>query len=518
MTVDDSLDALDTDSTPSAVIYVQASSSEVNQRLKTDYNFFAEFFLADQLDRKSPEFHTQTWEYMTSTAILRVLLAIPREHAKTTQAKLSVVWHFMFTERRFCVYLSNTNAVALAACKDIFEFFKCPNYVALYGPIVVETESEGRSLWKFTITLFNGRKKKCILRATGANQQMRGINIDNQRPDLAVVDDVEDLENTESEHLQKKLDKWMFATFIKALTKEHKIIWIGNMLRKTSLLARLATKGEFKERWTSLVLGAIIRNPETGEFEPLWPELWSMNALRVDYQEYVALNQAESWFCEMMNLPGVGEHGFQMEDMHYTLLQNPEDYLATFITIEPAFGLNAHNDSTAIVVHGIPKTGIPHVIAYRVGKFIERQMFDEAMALSRYWKSWTWGIERVAAQKVLLTLFELYLLKAQEYRVVLMPLMPSGNEAKASRITAFVNLMKSKEYALPSGDIDATTQFLGYDVTMKEQSDDLVDGIAYGPQMLQMFRWQILENAQKAANMPLNSAQKAQTDVEVACV
>src|SRR3546814_15220900 len=80
------------------------------------------------------------------------------------------------------------------------------------------------SLWIFELTTPEGRVKKCILRAVGAGQQMRGINIDNQRPDMAVVDDVEDNENTESELLQKKLDRWISGPFLKALARRKKVI------------------------------------------------------------------------------------------------------------------------------------------------------------------------------------------------------------------------------------------------------------------------------------------------------
>lgn len=480
-------------------VAAQVSAAEVDNELRTNYEFFAEFFLSEEMDRDIPEFHHQTWGLMTSTGYPRIVLAIPRAHAKTTQAKLAVVFHFLFTDRRFCIYLSSTNTIALNACKDIFAFFQHPNFVSTYGNIQIETASEGNSLWVFKIRLRNGKWKRCILRAMGANQQMRGINIDNQRPDMAVVDDVEDLDNTESEKLQKKLDRWIFATFIKALDKNHKIVWIGNMLRKTSLLARLTTKPELKKVWKSLVLGALIKDPVTGDLESLWPELWTPDALRQDYKEYVEIGQAESWFCEMMNMPGQGENGFQMEDMYYVPAMNPDAYIATFITIDPAFGLDQmKHDASAIVVHGIPPAGPPHVITYKTGHFDELTMFRECKALAEYWRCYTWGIERVAAQKVLLTLFEVFLVQHRMPKVKLVAMQPSTHESKGARILAFVNMMRQKEYALPNGDLDATAQFLDYDMTMKEQTDDLIDGIAYGPPMLLEHKGAILLNAHNA--------------------
>jgi hypothetical protein len=95
---------------------------------------------------------------------------------------------------------------------------------------------------------------------------MRGINIDNLRPDIAVVDDVEDNENTESEAQQKKLDRWMFGPFLKALARRKKILWLGNMLTKTSLLARLSRN----PKWNPVVFGCLIKDAVTGALRPLW--------------------------------------------------------------------------------------------------------------------------------------------------------------------------------------------------------------------------------------------------------
>src|SRR3546814_15790633 len=96
---------------------------------------------------------------------------------------------------------------------------------------------------------------------------MRGINIDNQRPDMAVVDDVEDNENTESELLQKKLDRWIFGPFLKALARRQKVIWLGNMMQKTSLLARLSPS----PTWNPVVYGCLVAT-ESGDIFPLRSE------------------------------------------------------------------------------------------------------------------------------------------------------------------------------------------------------------------------------------------------------
>src|SRR3546814_17366250 len=105
----------------------------------------------------------------------RVLLAIPRDHAKTTLSKLAVVWYFRYTNHRFCVYLSNTNTIAKNACKDIIGYQKSPNSIAVFGEIKMIKESEPDALWIFEFTTPEGRVMKCILRPVGSGSQFRDL-------------------------------------------------------------------------------------------------------------------------------------------------------------------------------------------------------------------------------------------------------------------------------------------------------------------------------------------------------
>lgn len=488
----DSLDKLDYDSSaqsdPNArpdTIDTVASQGEIVQRLETDGEFFIEFFLADELTSPVPYFHYgEIWPLLTNTGMQRVLLAIPRDHAKTTLSKLSVVWYFLFTNHRFCVYLSNTNTIAKNACKDIMGYLNSPNFIATYGRIKVIKESETDSLWIFEIPMKSGRIKKCILRAVGAGQQMRGINIDNQRPDIAVVDDVEDNENTESETLQRKLDRWIFGPFIKALARRKKIIWLGNMLQKTSLLARLSTR----PNWNPVVFGSIVQDSVTGEFTPLWPARWSMPELVEDFQEYVELGLVETWMCEMMNMPGHGVDGFTQEQVYYQPMPAPDDLLAAWLILDPAFGENASNDDSSITVHVLPRDGCPMVVQHMTGKMRESEIFDNMLLLARQWNAWVWGIEAVAAQRVLIPFFQV-LLSTQllNHEVEMIPLMAGKGDPKVSRIKAWVGLMAKKEYAVYEGAAEITTQLLGYNMKKKSNRDDLIDSCAYGPQVLMQY-------------------------------
>lgn len=497
----ESAQGFDPNARPDSVDAV-ATRADIIKRLEKDGEFFIEFFLSEELTSPVPFFHHgEIWPLLTNTAMQRVLLAIPRDHAKTTLAKLAVVWYFIFTNHRFCVYLSNTNSIAKNACKDIMGYFDSPNFKATFGAIRMIKQSETDSLWIFEITMLDGRTKKCILRAVGANQQMRGINIDNQRPDIAVVDDVEDNENTDSPILQKKLDRWIFGPFIKALARRKKIIWLGNMLQKTSLLARLSKR----PNWNPVVFGAMVKDAVSGVLRPLWPERWPMDELLEDFQEYRELDLVETWMCEMMNMPGHGVDGFTAEQVNYASIPNPDEILAAWLILDPAFGEQAHNDDSSITVHVLPENGPPMVVEHRTGKFKEHELFEFMFELGLKWGAWVWGIEAVAGQRVLIPYFQLLLAgKLMNHSVELIPLMAGRGDPKIARIRAWVSLMSKGEYAVYEGAVEITTQLLNYNMKKNSNRDDLIDSCAYGPQMLMQY-----EGLLTAAYQGLDTTQSA---------
>ncbi len=462
------------------------SIEDVRALLKTDAEFFVEFFLAESLDMPVPQFHKEIWSLLTDTEKERILLAIPRDHAKTTLAKLVVIWYWLFTPHRFCVYLSNTAPIAKGACRDIWAFItENANFIEVFGKIRPIKTSENEGLWIFDLPMGNGRVKRCALRALGQGQQMRGINIDNQRPDIAVVDDVEDNENTESELQQAKLDRWMFGPFLKALARRKKILWLGNMLTKTSLLARLSRN----VRWNPVVFGSLIRDAQTGQLEPLWPGKWSVPSLIDDFKEYRDNGLIETWMCEMMNMPGHGENGFRPEMMNYAPQPMPDDLECAWLSIDPAFGQDSHNDYTCIAVNGIPKDGgLPMTVAESHGKWDEIGIFIEALSLANYWGAWVWGIEAVAAQKVLIALFNVLLSsRGMIGRVEMLPLLAGRGDPKSTRIRAFVALMANGEWAIHDGDVAITQQAMEYDFRKQDQLDDILDACAYGPAMMEQY-------------------------------
>lgn len=475
----------------SATTQVQMDAGAIVEAMRASAEFFIQFFLAEELEFPVPPFHVATWDLMNDDAAEQIAAALPRGTAKTTLAKLTAVRHFLFTDTRFVVYVSNTASVAAEACKDIINYMRSPNYEAVFGKLEFEVEQDGRGFYKFWLqyvdTVGMLRKKFCILRAIGAGQQVRGLNIDNTRPELAIVDDLESDENTATKELQLKLKTWFYGPFIKAMSrKRRKIIFIGNMLSNRSLLYHFC---ETSEEWHSMRYGILLSNGE-----PLWPEIWSLEEIRKDFLEYQSANLVGRWFAEMMNMPiADGNLLIDAEDIYYVPHLMPGEEEAAFITVDPAISQKTHSDDTAIAVHALVN-GLWRVVETVVGKYTPDQLFMILLALCQKWDTRCVGIEMAGYQAALKFLFEVLMQVHQQQFSIFE--VPHKNKPKYERISVWCSLIRKKQWAVEEGDYVITEQLLMYDPAKKNNRDDLIDACSMGVTMTEMYMAAILDRYQ----------------------
>jgi hypothetical protein len=470
--------ATDTASPDDQLVSVQIDLGALRHALRTDPEFFINFFLGDEIRSGVPEFHKIVFGHMTSLdpQFKRFACAVPRDHAKTTLAKLSAVWYLLFSPYRFIVYLSNTAPIAIEACKDIIGFIESENFRAVFGDAEYVTKQEGTGLYKFRIG-----DKLCILRALGAGQQVRGINIDNQRPELAIVDDLEDSENIATPHLLKKLRRWFYGTFRKALDKfNHKIIQIGNLVQADCIL----NSNLESDYWASMRLGALLENSK-----PLWPEAWSIEKLREDFVEYLHAGQIHTWFAEMMNIPlPEGKGLITPEEIGYIPGVLTGQHRHAFITVDPAVTKETWGDKTAIVAHVF----MEDAQAWTIGEYVHERGMDpleiirQAIQMAIRWGAPVIGVEGVAYQKALVFFFRYFLIEYNVLDLEVVELMPS-NASKTTRLATWAGYLRNRTYYLPEGDIEITEQLLRYDPAKTNNADDLIDACAYGVQMLEGY-------------------------------
>jgi hypothetical protein len=448
--------------------------------LRYDYEAFILLMLHEQegIEKGVPDFHILGFKYMSNEADTRVVIALPRDHAKTTLAKINAVHQFIYTSHRFLVYTSHTSTIAIQACRDIVNFIQAPQVVAIYGAPLFTQKEEAKGNY-----MFQWRARKYIIRSLGAGQQVRGMNVDNQRPSLSIIDDLESAEQDESNKIgYEGLKKWFYGTFMKAMDRRNnKIIQIGNLVSNKSILYDHLQS----PTWRKLLLSCI-----TPSGKPLWPARWTISELRLDLLDYIRQGQMYVWLAEMMNMPITEANKLidarQMATTDQVYPDTPNLYIRC-ITVDPAISDQMEHANAAVVC--------VHVFNGEYWQLAEKDssygaspydLYNTIMKLCFKWHVKVVGIEDNGYQRSLIHVAEHEASIAGFKGFSFVPLK-SGRKSKHARILTFVGMIKAGLYRFSIENFDIFTQMNNYDITSDKNKDDEIDCCAYLPQMVTSY-------------------------------
>lgn len=103
----------------------------------------------------------------------------------------------------------------------------------------------------------------------GSGQKIRGRRHRQYRPDLIMIEDIEDDEIVKKPRRVKKIVDWIKRAVLPALSKNGSLMFVETMLSKNSVLAQVMELPEVESK----VFKAIVNDKST------WPAMWPMSAL-----------------------------------------------------------------------------------------------------------------------------------------------------------------------------------------------------------------------------------------------
>lgn len=223
--------------------------------VERDFSRFAAIYLRRHASAPSSRMHTEIAAMLheaTSSRRRKIAIAAPRGHAKTTLVSLAyVLWSALYKKEALILMLSATSEQAQQLLRDIRSELTentllRQDFPEVCGPLV-SARGHGVVIRQNRIELPNG---VCI-RVLGAGQGIRGMKHRDQRPTLIVADDLEDLEQVESEEQRDKLWRWFAGTVLKAGQPNTNTVVIGTVLHHESLLGRLTDEKHASGGWRS---------------------------------------------------------------------------------------------------------------------------------------------------------------------------------------------------------------------------------------------------------------------------
>lgn len=339
----------------------------------------------------SPEIHGKIFEIIDDDSIKKAVIAAPRGVGKSSIVNLVLPARgILYRESRHIIPISCSADAAIEQSENLKAELETNELVLkLFGSCRSRNWSQEKwdTYWADDPT-FSTR-----VRPRGAGQQVRGRLFRNYRPDLIIIDDLEDPEHVDSPEQRRKKKEWFFADVMNSIdrgSKDWRIIVLGTYLHEDSLLANLLED----PTWTSVRLEIC-----NDELRSNWPEYMTDGEIAELYESLRSQNLADVFFREFRNLP-VSTHDsvFRQEYFRYydevTEGLDKRKFIEHAILVEPAKSAQIHSSDSAIICTAVDThSNAIYVREIEAGKFHPDEIYDKALRMACKYKVSVIGVE-----------------------------------------------------------------------------------------------------------------------------
>lgn len=446
-------------------------NSILRQKLAQDSHlWFFLLYMSEYMEYDFAPFHKEMFKFTEDETITLANVTAFRGSAKSTIFTQSFpIWAMTGNlNKKFILIVSQTQAQARLHLSNIKR--ELENNILMKSDIGPFQEiSDEWSSSTIVVPKYNTR-----ISAISTDQSMRGVRHHQHRPDLIILDDIEDLASVKTKEQRDKTYDWVMGDVIPAGSEKTKIVIVGNLLHDDSVQMRLAEHIENKE-----IDGVFREYPLLDEAsKPTWesrfPDQLAIEKLKkrtadeISWQrEYLLKIIADAeqvvhrdWlhFYENNELPPVSKDDFYYVGTGVDLaISNTSSSDSTAMVSAYVFG---HSDKIKIYI-------LPNPINKKITfpQTVETiQSLEGSLAPGRTHRIF---IEKVGYQESLIQQLHHLGCKVEGISVA---------SDKRTRLSLTTNLIKNGNVLFPkTGCEDLLNQMLGFG---KEKHDDLVDAFS----------------------------------------
>lgn len=458
--------------TPETVL--QGTVAEARELLDRHPKFFLAKCYPD-LTLDIPDFHGELLEAMADPKIPYLVCVCPRGFSKTMIARATAAKALMTGQSPFVVVINRNIKDATNSTREIWSIMNTPFFQQVYGRIEPVIERDGLGEYEFRQ---NGQYK--VLLARGRDSALQGMNVHNMRPNLIICDDIEQAKDKNEDLKYEDTKAWFFETMLFLMDEQNKrCIYIGNMNKKQSLIAELPTLSD----WHSIVLSAIKKDGTA-----LWEARFPLSKLLAEFRQYCEIGMKKEWLAQKMSRVDDETGGIiGADEIEFHSGLYPDDIEYGCITIDPAISDSSRADESVICVHGWANRAW-NLVACRHGVGMDPiKLLSTAISMALQFRIRLVCIEAVAYQKALIPLMDRELAtRGLTGDIIVKPI--ASRSSKASRIDAWVSMLRNHTYRLARTDWAILDQLNTYAVNSKNCHDDRIDCCAMITMAAQSYR------------------------------
>ena len=358
-------------------------------------------------------------EILQDPKSVNMATAAPRGEAKSTLvSQLFTLYCLVTQKKRYALIVMDSINQAYPMLESIKVELEFNQRLRIDFP---EVAGQGR-VWQATTILTKANQKVEI---AGSGKKLRGLRHGAYRPDLVVLDDIENDEQVRSAEQRDKLHEWLKKTVLPLGVPGEKldVVYIGTILHYDSVLNRtLASKA-----WKTAKFKALKKMPDDMALWDKWEDFF-LNEGEAVADAFYHANQAAmdkgsevSWAARpllaLMKIRARDGHATFDSEYQNDPLSSDDAMFANSLTywtelpanliyfgaLDPSLGkAGASRDPSAILVGGYHReTGKLYVVEAQVKKRLPDLIIEDVIRMQKQYHCQRWFVETVQFQEFL---------------------------------------------------------------------------------------------------------------------
>ena len=436
------------------------------------------------------DFHLEWWELCCSDDKF-VAICAPRGHSKSTTITITYTLAcVLFRQRRYVLLVADTESQASLFLGQIKQMLYDSNEIHnLFGlqvgekGVVFEKDTETDIIVKF-----NDMHSFRIV-AKGAEQKLRGMLWNGQRPDLIVIDDLMNEELVANKDRRDKLRRWVYGSLIPCRSEKGIIRFVGTPMNLDDPLEALMPKENSKatvvedlKTWSPKKTGmwrAVKYRAHNHDYSAiLWPSRKSKQFFEELRGDFIEQGIPEVYACEYLCNPVDDSiRYFRKGDFLPMTEEDKKKNKTYYITADLAISEKTRADYTAIVIGGMDANGQLHIVNVIRERLSGDEIVDTLMAVQKLYNPQAVGIEDTQISKAIGP----YLFRAMTERGIYMNvlMLKPHRQDKIQRARSIQARMRAGMVKFDKS-ADWFLQFEDECMSFpRAKHDDVVDALAY---------------------------------------
>lgn len=395
-----------------------------------------------------------------------------RESAKTTFAKLFVIWLIIHKKKKYINVDSFDKENAERILFDVaYELSNNQRLITDYGTLF--SKKRGNDDVKQTKINNFVTENGIRVEAHSTQESVRGRIHLNQRPDFLICDDIETNKTKDSEAYTKQVRDHI-SEAMAGMSTDGNILYLGNYITEYGNIQYLIDRAVIDKKLR-------IRNiPVIMDGVPAWPAKYALTDEEAEGTDKVSLEDKQRqlgslvFSYEMMNQPIDDSIAEFKKEFKKTATKEDLEHMntATYVTIDPAVSEKTSADFTGVTINHVSADNKWYVESYKL-KINTKKLIDHIFYV---WE--TYSPVSIAIEKTAFTIaIEPFLQDEMRRRNVFPVIVPltHNSTSKETRIRGIIPRWESGSIFLVGNNGDLEQEMR---VFPRGRHDDVLDSLA----------------------------------------